>query len=417
MNINRYIYLNRLIERMNNGLIKVVTGIRRCGKSYLLFNIFHNYLVSQGVEQSHIIEIALDYNKNKAFRNADYMCDYVESRITDGKQYYLILDEVQMLTDFVEVLNGFLRISNLDIYVTGSNSKFLATDVITEFRGRGDEMRIYPLSFSEFMSAWDGSYEDGWNNYYTYGGLPLVLSMKTPERKAEYLDGLFKETYIRDIIDRHKIKNDIELEELINILASSIGSLTNPQKIADTFKTVGKSDISPVTVKSYLDYLQEAFIVDKALRYDIKGRKYISSPSKFYFSDVGLRNARLNFRQQEENLIMENIIYNELKIRGFNVDVGVVDINEPCGNGKYQKKKTEVDFVVNKGSKRYYIQSAFALPTPEKDGQEKRPLINIDDFFKKIIVVKDNIMLKRDERGIVTMGIKEFLMNKDSLDL
>jgi len=417
MVIKRDLYLNELIERKNNGLIKVITGVRRCGKSYLLFTLFHNYLTSQGIDNAHICEIALDVRKNILLRDPDALYQYVLSKITDQEIYYVLLDEVQMVAQFEDVLNSFLHIKNIDIYVTGSNSKFLSSDIITEFRGRGDEVHIYPLSFSEFISAWEGTVEDAWNNYYTFGGLPLILNRRTTQQKSEYLIRLFNETYLKDIIERHHIRNDAELEELVNILSSSIGSLTNPNKIVDTFKSVKKVTISPVTIKSYLDHLKNAFIIDKAMRYDIKGRKYIDTPAKYYFVDVGLRNARLNFRQQEENHIMENIIFNELKIRGYNVDIGVVEHSEPDQSGTYRRKQLEVDFVANQGNRRYYIQSAFEMVSKAKSDQEKKSLSLIDDSFKKIIVVKDNIMLKRDEYGFVTMGIREFLLNPNSLDL
>ena len=391
MEIKRDLYLDRLIRRENNGLIKVVTGVRRCGKSYLLFNLFHDYLIEKGVAEDHIIEVALDDRSNKELRDPD-----------------------QMLED---VLNSLLHIRNADVYATGSNSKFLSSDVITEFRGRGDEIRMYPLSFREFCSAYPGSEEDAWEDYYTYGGLPLILTRETDEEKAEYLINLFQKVYLSDIIDRHKIRNREELDELVDILASAVGSLTNPLKLSKTFKSVKNKTISDKTLKKYIDYLTDAFLVSKAVRYDIKGRKYIGSPTKFYFEDVGLRNARLNFRQTEENHIMENIIYNELRIRGYRVDVGLVEVFGKNTENKTEKKHLEVDFVATKGSEKYYIQSAFAMPTDEKRKQEERPLNAIGDSFKKIIVVKDNIKPRRDEMGIVTMGIRRFLLNKNSLEL
>lgn len=417
MEIKRDIYLDRLIRREKNGLIKVVTGVRRCGKSYLLFNLFHNYLLDKGVQENHIIEIALDDRSNKELRDPDNMLKYVKERIIDRDTYYIILDEVQLLAEFEDVLNSFMHIRNADVYVTGSNSKFLSSDLVTEFRGRGDEIRIYPLSFREYCSVYEGSADEAWDDYFTYGGLPLILSRETPEEKAEYLMSLFQKVYLSDIVDRHKVRNREELDELVDILASAVGSLTNPLKLANTFKTVKKKTISDKTLKKYMDYLMDAFLVSKAVRYDIKGRKYIGSPAKFYFEDVGLRNARLNFRQMEENHIMENIIYNELRIRGYHVDVGLVEQFGKNGENKTTKKQLEVDFVVTRGSEKYYIQSAFAMTTPEKQMQEERPLNAIGDSFKKIIVVRDNIKVRRNDMGIVTIGIRNFLLDENSLSL
>ncbi|MBP3308157.1 MAG: ATP-binding protein [Clostridia bacterium] len=417
MQIKRQNYLNRLINKKGNGLIKVVTGIRRCGKSYLLFNLFHEHLLSEGVDESHIIEVALDDRTNIKLRDPDNMLAYVKGRITDKDMYYIILDEVQLLDEFEDVLNSFLHIRNADVYVTGSNSKFLSSDVITEFRGRGDEIRVYPLSFREFMSVYDGSMDEGWDDYFTYGGLPLVLSCEAPEEKAEYLISQFKKVYLSDLIDRHKIRNADEFDELLDILASAIGSLTNPLKLANTFKSVKGKTISDKTLKKYLDYLIDAFLVSKAKRYDVKGKRYINSPAKYYFEDVGLRNARLEFRQNEENHIMENIIYNELRIRGFRVDVGLVENYGKDSEGRSTKKQLEVDFVATKGSKKYYIQSAFSMANPEKIEQEQRSLKSIHDSFKKIIVVRDNIKPRRNDYGIVTMGICNFLLDENSLDL
>ena len=417
MEIKRDIYLGRLIRREKNGLIKVVTGVRRCGKSYLLFNLFHNYLLDKGVKEDHIIEIALDDRSNKELRDPDNMLNYVKTRIVDKDTYYIILDEVQMLAEFEDVLNSFMHIRNADVYVTGSNSKFLSSDLVTEFRGRGDEIRIYPLSFREYRSVYEGSDDEAWDDYFTYGGLPLILSCETAEEKAEYLISLFQKVYISDIIDRHKVRNQEELDELVDILASAVGSLTNPLKLANTFKTVKKKIISDKTLKKYMDYLMDAFLVSKAVRYDIKGRKYIGSPAKFYFEDVGLRNARLNFRQMEENHIMENIIYNELRIRGYHVDVGLVEQFSKNSENKTTKKQLEVDYVATKGSEKYYIQSAFAMTTPEKQMQEERPLNAIGDSFKKIIVVRDNIKVRRNDMGIVTIGIRNFLLDENSLNL
>ncbi len=415
MEIQRDKYLQELIDRKHNRLIKIVTGIRRVGKSYLLFELFYRHLIESGVTSERIIKIALDERKSFELRNPDKILEYVEGLIIDSGMYYLLLDEVQELDEFESVLNSLLHIENLDIYVTGSNSRFLSKDIITEFRGRGDEVHVFPLSFSEFMSVYAGDKYDGWNEFYTYGGLPFILSRKTDQQKSEYLRTLFTETYLKDIVSRNKIRHEAELETLIDIVASSVGSLTNPKRIADTFKTEASSSISPATVKSYLDYLEDAFLIHGVQRYDVKGRKYISTPLKYYFEDVGLRNARLNFRQQEENHIMENIIYTELLRRGYNVDVGVVEKQEKEGD-KYQRKQFEIDFVVNQGSKRYYIQSAFALPDSEKIQQERRSLLHAGDNFKKFIVVKDFMKMKRDESGIITMSIFDFLLNEDSLE-
>lgn len=417
MDIKRDKYLNDLINRMHNGMIKVVTGIRRCGKSYLLFNIFKNYLLEHGVAASHIITIELDQRKNKKYRDPDTILDYIESLIEDDEQYYIMLDEVQMLQEFEEVLNSLLHIRNADIYVTGSNSKFLSKDVITEFRGRGDEIHIYPLTFKEFMEAYDGDMYRGWAEYVVYGGLPLTVTMKTEEQKISYLTNLFKETYLKDIIERHHIEKTQELEDLVNILASAIGSLTNPPKIEATFRSAIQSTISLNTIRQYIEHLEDAFIINKANRYNVKGRKYIGTPLKYYFEDVGLRNARLGFRQVEETHLMENIIYNELRSRGYTVDVGVVEKRGTDENGKEYKNQLEIDFVANLGSKRYYIQSAFSMPTEEKRIQEKASLVNVNDSFKKIIVVKDVMNVTRDEDGITTMSIYDFLLKENSLEL
>lgn len=408
--IKRDLYLSKLIRREKNGLIKIVTGIRRCGKSFLLFNLFHSYLKEKGIADSHIIEIALDDRSNKELRDPDRMLEFVKSKITDEKTYYIILDEVQMLTEFEDVLNSFLHISNADVYVTGSNSKFLSSDLVTEFRGRGDEVRIYPLSFREYVSAYNGTTDEAWDDYFMYGGLPLILTRENDEDKAEYLTNLFKKVYISDILERHKIKNEEEFDELTDILASSVGSLTNPMKLANTFKSVKKKNISDKTLKTYIDWLEDAFLISRVKRYDVKGRKYINSPLKIYFEDTGLRNARLNFRQNEENHIMENIIYNELRIRGFNVDVGIVEVSD-----KAKKKQLEIDFIATKGSEKFYVQSAFAMPTEDKEQQEIRPLKAVKDSFKKIVIVRDNIKIRRDENGITTMGIKNFLLDENSL--
>lgn len=417
MEIKRDKYLNDLINRMHNGMIKVVTGIRRCGKSYLIFTIFKNYLLEQGVEESHIVEIELDQRKDKKYRNPDILLDYIESRIVDDKPYYILLDEVQMLDEFEEVLNSLLHIKNADIYVTGSNSRFLSKDIITEFRGRGDEIHIYPLTFKEFMQVYDGDMYHGWADFMLYGGLPLTTTMKTEEQKINYLTKLFDETYLKDIIERQHIEKTQELEDLVNILASAIGSLTNVPKIEATFKSVLKSNISPNTIRQYIEYLEDAFLINKANRYDVKGRKYIGTPLKYYFEDVGLRNARLGFRQNEETHIMENIIYNELRSRGYAVDVGVVEKRVTNEEGKSERIQLEIDFVANLGSKRYYIQSAYSMPTKEKQEQEKASLLKVNDSFKKIIVVKEIVNVTRDEYGITTMSIYDFLLKENSLEL
>lgn len=416
MEFKRENYLNKLIMKKNNGLVKVITGIRRCGKSYLLFSIFKDHLLKSGTDEEHIIEIAFDSFENKRFCDPNVLYPYIKEKIVDDKTYYILLDEVQLLDDFESVLNGFLRIKNADVYVTGSNAKFLSKDVITEFRGRGDELHLNPLSFAEFMSEYKGNKYDGWNEYVLYGGLPPVILLPTAEQKTALLKTLFAETYINDIIGRHNIKNRDEFEELINILASGIGSLTNPKKLTDTFKSKKNKNISINTVKNYLDYLCDAFVVDKAIRYDIKGRKYIDTPQKYYFTDVGLRNARINFRQIEENHTMENIIFNELLNRDFNVDIGLVTVNQKNQEGKSFRRQLEVDFVCNKGSKRYYVQSAFAVPDNEKLQQESNSLLRIDDSFKKIIVVKDAPAPQYTEDGILVTGIYDFLLNKDSMD-
>ena len=408
--IKRDMYLQELIDRQENGLIKIITGIRRCGKSYLLDPIYKNYLLSQGIKEDHIIKIDLDERKNNKYLNPDVLDEYIRSKIIDKNMYYVILDEIQKVEDFESVLNGFLHIENVDIYVTGSNSKFLSSDIRTEFRGRGDEIRVLPLAFSEFITGYEGNREEAWNEYKTYGGLPRILSQKTNEQKSKYLKDLFERTYLSDIVERHNIQRIDVLDSLVNILASSIGSLTNPKKLSDTFVSSSMKDVSINTITTYINYLLEAFLIEKAERYDVKGKQYISTPSKFYFSDIGLRNARLNFRQQEEDHIMENIIYNELLYRGYNVDVGVVEIRE-----KNLRKQIEVDFVCNQADKRYYIQSALSLPTREKTLQEERPLMNINDNFKKIIVVKDNIKNWTTEEGITVIGLQEFLLNKESL--
>ncbi len=417
MEIKRDYYLNKLIQKKHNGLIKVITGMRRCGKSYLLFRLFKQHLLSLGVAPDHIIEIAFDSFESKKLRDPEVLYPYVKSLLADEQMYYILLDEVQLLGEFESVLNGFMRMPNADVYVTGSNARFLSKDIITEFRGRGDELHVNPLSFAEFMSVYDGNKYDGWNEYVLYGGLPPVVLLPSPEQKIELLKRLFDETYINDIVGRHKIRNKDEFEELINILASGIGSLTNPKKLSDTFKTKKNIKISVNTVNSYLDYLCDAFLVSRASRYDIKGRKYIDTPQKYYFTDVGLRNARINFRQIEENHSMENIIFNELVARDYNVDVGLVYASGSDDVGKAVRRQLEVDFVCNKGSKRYYVQSAFAIPDEAKMRQEASSLLRIDDSFKKIIVVKDAPAPLFTDDGILVIGIYDFLLNPDSMDI
>lgn len=416
MVIQRDMYLNKLISKKQNGLIKVVTGLRRCGKSYLLFDLFKKHLLAEGMDERHIIEIAFDSFENKHFRDPYILYPYLKEQVKDDGIYFVLLDEVQLLDEFESVLNGLSRMKNVDVYVTGSNARFLSKDVITEFRGRGDEVHMYPLSFAEFMSVYPGTKQDGWNEYILYGGLPPVINIPDPEEKIHFLKSLFEETYISDIVSRHNVRNRAEVEELLNILSSAIGSLTNPTKLSSAFKTVKKKTISHATIKRYIDYLCDSFLIDSALRYDIKGKKYIDTPVKYYFTDLGLRNARLNFRQLEETHTMENIIFNELKIRGFNVDVGVVNLNKTNEKGHGIRNRLEVDFVCNKGSKRYYIQSAYAIPDQKKMEQEQRSLMLTGDFFKKIIITKDAPAPYYNENGVLIMSIYDFLLNDNSLD-
>lgn len=415
MEIKRDIYLNRLIRWKKNGLIKVITGIRRCGKSYLLLKLFHRYLVESGVREDHIIEVELDDLRNEKLRDPYRMLEYVEGRIIDGETYYIVLDEVQFLERFEEVLNSFLHLPNSDIYVTGSNSRFLSSDVITEFRGRGIELRVYPLSFREFSSVYQGKPDDAWNDYYTYGGLPLITAMGSKQEKIEYLSSLFQKVYLSDIIERHKIRHRKELGDLVNVLASSVGSLTSLPKLVKTFKSAERKEISRKTLANYTEYLIDAFLINKAVRYDLKGRKYIGSLAKYYFEDVGLRNARIGFRQVEENHIMENILYNELKIRGYRVDVGIIEKFAKDRNNKTAKKQLEIDFVANLGDEQYYIQSALDVSSAKKRQQEERSLRAVNDGFKKIVVVKENIDLQRNNDGISTIGIRKFLLDELSL--
>lgn len=415
MEIKRDLYLNKLIMSMHNGMIKIVTGIRRCGKSYLLFNLFSDYLKSQGVDEGHIIKVDLEDRRNKKLRNPDALLEYIDAHITKEGMHYVMLDEVQWVEEFEDVLNSYLKIPNVDVYVTGSNSKFLSSDVITEFRGRGDEIKVAPLSFSEYFSVFNGSKQEAMEEYLTFGGLPKIATMRGNEEKMKYLQTLFKKTYITDILERYKIKNEEEFEELINILASSIGGLVNPNKLVKTFKSVKNVSISPNTLSFYLEILQEVFMVEKSIRYDIKGKKYIDTPAKYYFADLGLRNARINFRQYEVTHLMENLIYNELRVRELFVDVGVVVVNTKDEEGKSQRKQLEVDFVCNQGSKRCYIQSALRLPNEEKREQELRSLMNISDNFQKFIITEDPIKRYQDENGVVFMNIYEFLLDKESL--
>lgn len=415
MEIKRNRYLNTLISKKHNGLIKVITGMRRCGKSYLLFTLFKEHLLSDGIDEDHIIEIAFDAFENKKYRNPDVLYPYLKEQIKDDAMYYVLLDEVQLLGEFESILNSLIRMKNVDVYVTGSNARFLSKDVITEFRGRGDEVHMYPLSFSEFMSVYPGTKQDGWNEYMLYGGIPLVLEFTTPDQKIAFLKSLFEETYISDIVGRHNIRNKAELEELLNILSSAIGSLTNPQKLSATFQTVKKKKISNSTIKRYIDYLCDSFLIDSAIRYDVKGRKYIDTPVKYYFTDMGLRNARLNFRQIEETHSMENIIFNELKMRGFNVDVGVIMQYETNEKGSNIRKQLEIDFVCNQGSKRYYIQSAYAIPDQAKMEQEQRSLMLTGDFFKRMIITKDTPAPYYNESGVLIMNVYDFLLNENSL--
>ena len=415
--IKRDFYLNQIIDRKHNGLIKIISGIRRCGKSFLLFELFKQHLLDNGVKESHIIATALDGYKQEQYQNPDVYYEYITSQIKDEDMYYILLDEVQLMDKFESVLNGLMRIKNLDIYVTGSNSKFLSSDVVTEFRGRGDEIKVYPLSFSEFYSTKETDFETAWNEYLTFGGMPLILSYNKTEDKVKYLQNLFKETYLKDIIERNKIKNTEELEELFKIVASGIGCLTNPKRLENSFQSLKQVNLSAPAIKQYLDYLENAFIINKVIRYDIKGKKYINTPYKYYFTDTGLRNACLSFRQNEETHLMENVIYNELNRRGFSIDVGNVEIIDKAPDNTYVRKNTEVDFVANLGSKRYYIQSALEMPTEEKKAQEEKSLLGIKDAFKKIIIVKNSITPYQDENGITIIGLKDFLLNSNSLEL
>lgn len=413
MIIQRKKYLDMLISGEGNNLVKIVTGVRRCGKSFLLFKLFRNYLIEKGVDEQHIIELSLDDLRNKKLRNPETLLEYIDSHLlNDKKTTYIILDEVQLVQDFVEVLLSLLHTPFVDVYVSGSNSKFLSKDVVTEFRGRGDEIRVFPLSFSEFYSAVGGDKSEVWKEYYTYGGLPQILGFDSEKKKSDYLKNLYELTYMKDVQERNHLRNADGLFKVVQMLASCIGSPTNPKRISDTFKTVEKKAVTDKTILNYIECLKDAFLIEEALRYDVKGRKYIGTETKYYFEDIGLRNAILNFRQQEEPHIMENIIYNELKYRGFNVDVGFVETWENKSSGKSFRHGLEVDFVVNKGAERIYIQSAFKLPTDEKKEQEERPLLNINDSFKKIIITGENIKRKTDEKGILTIGLLDFLLDE-----
>lgn len=416
MNINRDIYLQRLVDSRHNRMIKVITGVRRCGKSYLLFHLFTEWLFAKGVAEDHVITVNLEDRRNKSLRDPDNLLAYIDGRMTDKDMYYILLDEIQMVDEFEDVLNSYLNVDNADVYVTGSNAKFLSKDVITEFRGRGDEIHMLPLSFGEFYSVYEGDYKMSLDEYLTYGGLPQILSYKTEKQKADYLKGLFEKTYISDIVGRYHVKNEAELGELVNIVASAVGSLTNPTKIVNTFATVKKVKITNDTVKKWLDYLCDSFLVSRAMRYDVKGRRYIDTPSKYYFSDLGLRNARLNFRQNEKTHLMENMIYNELLYRGFNVDVGVVVTELTSSEGKRQKVQLEIDFVCNQGSRRYYIQSAYKMDTDEKRRQECLSLLKVDDSFKKIVIVADDQLVHHDDHGITTICLRDFLTQPSALD-
>lgn len=417
MEVSRSDYIKRLSSKRGNGLVKIVTGVRRCGKSYLLFNLFRKHLIAEGVPDNHIISLALDDYANKRFLNPDELYNYVRGRITDSSPYIILLDEIQLVPEFESVLNGFLRIPNADVFVTGSNSKFLSSDIITEFRGRGDQIKVYPFTFAEVCSVSDKGADDVWREYVRYGGMPLAVLAGTYEEKEEYLKNLFDQVYISDIVNRHHLRGRDEMGELVNILASSIGSLANPLRLSNTFESERKIKLSQFTISSYIDYLEDSFLISKAHRYDVKGKKYIGTPLKYYFTDVGLRNARLGFRQQEENHIMENVIYNELLHRGFSVDVGVVPVQESDALGKQVRKQLEVDFVANKGSQRYYIQSAFEISSKEKMQQETHSFLNISDSFKKIIIQRQAVIPWHNEQGILNIGLFDFLLNPGSIDL
>ena len=414
--ISRDIYLRRLVEGQENGLVKIVTGIRRCGKSYLLFELFREHLLQTGIQADHILEYNLDSLDNVALREPLAMLTAIRSRLSDKGKYYILLDEIQLMKGFEELLNTLLHHRNVEIYVTGSNSRFLSRDIVTDFRGRGSEIRLHPLCFREYLSAFDGSEDEALDNFFNYGGIPLILSYPSPEGKMDYLDQLFRQVYETDIQERHGIRNMEEFDELLNVLASAVGSLTNPQKLSDTFRSVKKKPISPHTLRAYIAHLEDAFLVEKAMRFDVKGKKYINTPMKYYFEDVGLRNIRLGLRQQEENHIMENIIFNELRGRGCKVDVGVLPIQEFDSAGSHHSKQLEIDFIAYRGSRKYYIQSAFSVFDADKAEQERRPLLKVADSFKKIIIVRDNIGVRHDDFGITTIGLRKFLLDENSLE-
>ena len=416
MLIERPIYLNKLIESRHNHMIKIVTGVRRCGKSYLLFMLYTQWLEQQGVDSSHIIHIDLEDRRNKVLRDPDNLLAHIDGRMTDSDMYYIMLDEIQHVAEFEDVLNSYLKVKNADVYVTGSNARFLSKDVVTTFRGRGDEIRIYPLCFREFMTAYNGSKERALDEYMTYGGMPQVLEHVSEVKKSEYLKGLFINTYIRDIKERYQIKNDEVMDNLLDVVSSSIGSLTNPTKLANTLTSIRHENINNKTTNHYLEYICDSFLMERVERYDVKGKRYIESPYKYYFVDLGLRNARLNFRQLEHTHMMENVVYNELRVRGFNVDVGVVPVLKRDENGKMTRSQLEIDFICNQGSRRYYIQSAYRMPTEEKVQQEEASLRKVDDSFKKIVILGEDILVRRSDDGITTMSIYDFLLNSDSLD-
>lgn len=416
MIIHRDKYLKQLIDAKGNGMVKIVTGIRRSGKSFLLMTIFHQHLIEQGVKENHIIELSMDNRKNKRLRNPDRLLEYIEEKVyDDGLTHYVVLDEVQLVDDFVEVLLSLMQDKRLDVYVSGSNSKFLSKDVVTEFRGRGDVIHLYPLSFSEYYAAVGGEKRDAWNNYYTYGGLPQVLLTNDEEKKINYLTDLYELTYLKDIIERNRLRNTEGLRTLIRVLASCIGTPTNPQRIANTFQSTENVRLKDTTIRNYISYLQDAFLIEEALRYDVKGRKYIGTETKYYFTDMGVRAAILNLRQQEETHIMENIIYNELRMRGYRVDVGMIETWTTNAENKTMRLPLEIDFVVNKGAERIYIQSAFRMPSEEKEKQEKRSLLSTNDNFRKIIIVENDIKRKTDEQGIITIGLLDFLLDPDCI--
>ena len=417
MRIERKIYLDKVIDSRHNGMIKIITGVRRSGKSFLLFDLFADWLEAEGVSSDHIIKIDLENRRNKSLRNPDNLLVFIDSKMIDKEMYYILIDEIQLVDEFEDVLNSYLKIKNADVYVTGSNARFLSKDVITTFRGRGEEIKVFPLNFREFMSATDKNTELAFEEFMTYGGLPQVLEYKSEERKTEYLKALFAETYITDIKERYNVKHDEELEILLDIISSNIGCLTNPSKLANTFQSEKKVKLSDKTIKNYLDYICDSFLVEKSQRYDIKGKKYIDTPYKYYFVDLGLRNARLNFRQLEKTHMMENVIYNELRVRGFNVDVGIVPLVVRDENGNQKRVSYEVDFVANKGNQRYYIQSAYRLDSDEKVEQEQNSLRNVDDSFKKIVIVGNPILVERDNNGITTMSVYDFLLKENSLEL